>query len=686
MFENPGLVLWLIPAFPLVSAVITALFGPKFLKSRSHLPTIVAAAASCLASIVILAGLLTINTMDNPQLKTHGPAWFTTHLLPGFAYGNAGALEVRWDLQADSLTAVMLIAITFVGTFIAIFSAGYMHDDAGYPRFFAFMSLFIFSMTGLVLADNFLVLYAFWEGVGLCSYLLIGFWFERPSAAAAARKAFLVTRLGDAGMILGIMLLWARFGHQVDFDAVFQQASRHGESGLLTAACLLLFCGAVGKSAQFPLHVWLPDAMEGPTPVSALIHAATMVTAGVYLLARCTRLFVLSPTAQIIVASIGGFTALLAALIALTQTDLKRVLAYSTVSQLGFMFLGLGAGLQKQQLAVFAVGAAIFHLFTHAFFKALLFLSAGSVMHGMGHVIDMRRFSGLRKVMPITHWTFLAGALALAGLIPFSGFWSKDEIIEALHHAGDASDSFKTIYLVLFASALITAALTAFYTFRAYFKTFWGEMKIPPEAYDHGPGGDRSHDEHHEAPAELNTPHSFESPPSMTIPLIVLAVGAVFVGLLVGATHWIGDFLAKSVAFIRFNGFVPEHHFDWMTAGLSTLGALAGIGVAAWMYLARPAVADRLAAAIKPAYKLSLHRFLFDELYAWLIVGPLSLFAQICRLFDSIVDGIVDLVGLMPRIIARGLQPVQNGLVQFYALVTLVFVTAFVIVFALWTR
>jgi NADH-quinone oxidoreductase subunit L len=362
------------------------------------------------------------------------------------------------------------------------------------------------------------------------------------------------------------------------------------------------------------------------------------------------------------------------------------VLAYSTVSQLGFMFLGLGAGLQTQQLVVFAVGAAIFHLFTHAFFKALLFLCAGSVMHGMGHVIDMRRLGGLRKVMPITHWTFLAGALALAGLIPLSGFWSKDAILESLKLASEHSDSFKAIYLTLFIAALITATLTAFYTFRAYFKTFWGELKVPDEAYHHGHDDDHTPGDHHEAHVEHPKPRSFESPLNMTIPLIVLAIGASIVGLVLGPTHWIADFLAKSVVFVRFDGYVPEHHFDWAMVGLSTLGALVGIGVAAWMYLARPAAADHLATAIRPAYELSLHRFLFDELYLLLIVRPLHALAQICRLFDSIVDGIVDLAGVMPRLIARGLQPVQNGLVQFYALVTLVFVAAFVIVFAIWAR
>jgi NADH-quinone oxidoreductase subunit L len=687
MIDNPNILVWLIPALPLVSAVITALLGSRVLKSYSHVPTVAAAAGSCVLSVLLLLGLALLDGQQSLQLKIDGFKWFSTHVLPGDAPLRFGALDIRFNLQVDSLTAVMLIAITFVGTFIAVFSSGYMHGDPGYPRFFAIMSLFLFSMTGLVLADNFLVLYAFWEGVGLCSYLLVVFWFQKPSAAAAARKAFLVTRLGDAGMILGIMLLWARFGNSLDFDTVFGQAALAGESSVLTLACLLLFCGAVGKSAQFPLHVWLPDAMEGPTPASALIHAATMVTAGVYLVARCSRLFALSPTAQLVVACIGGVTALLGALIALTQTDLKRVLAYSTISQLGYMFLGLGAGLIKDKLIVFAVAAAIFHLFTHAFFKALLFLSAGSVMHGMGHVIDMRRLGGLRKVMPITHWSFLCGAVALAGLIPFSGFWSKDEILEAVLQAGEHSDAHNTVYLVLFATALITAALTAFYTFRAYFKTFWGELRIPDEAYHHGHSTPHDHAEPNDHQANDDRQKSFESPSSMTLPLVVLAIGALFVGLIFeGATHWMGDFLAKSAVFVQFHGYTPEHGFDWLMFGLSMLCAAGGVGLAAWMYLVKPGIADTVASALKPAYNLSLNRFWFDEIYALLIVAPLTLFATVCRLFDSIVDGIVDLVGLLPRQLARGLQPIQNGLVQFYALVTVVFVAAFVIVFALWIR
>ena len=360
----------------------------------------------------------------------------------------------------------------------------------------------------LVLSSQLPELFVFWEGVGLCSYLLIGFWFQKPSAAAAAKKAFVVNRIGDFGFLTGIFLIWTTF-RSLDFATVLGHPEQLAQlaaanPGRITAICLLLLLGAMGKSAQFPLHVWLPDAMEGPTPVSALIHAATMVTAGVYVIARCTPLFVHSPTAQVIVSSVGGLTALIAALIALTQFDLKRVLAYSTVSQLGYMFMALGAGTAGAESATLATTAGMFHLYTHAFFKALLFLAAGSVMHSMGDVIDMRRFSGLRKALPITHWTFLCGAAALAGVPLLSGFWSKDEILAVLLHASHSGPHGK-IYFVIYVAATFTAFLTAFYTFRAYFKTFWGEERFPEEAGHH--------------------PH--DAPSAMAWPLRILAVCAV---------------------------------------------------------------------------------------------------------------------------------------------------------------
>jgi NADH-quinone oxidoreductase subunit L len=658
MFDVPAL-MPLIPLLPLIAAAITAFLGPRFLRQHSHWPCILAAVVACGLSFAVLAGVL------NGEIETHTYyTWF-----------QAGQVDVGFSLHADGLTAIMLVTITFVGSLIVIYSVGYMHGDPGYPRFFAEMSLFLASMTGLVLADNFLLLYGFWEGVGLCSYLLIGFWFAKPSAALAARKAFLVTRLGDVGFFVGILLMWGFFRdnqgnllHSLDFETLFSNAGVQDDR-LLLAVCLLLFCGAAGKSAQFPLHVWLPDAMEGPTPVSALIHAATMVTAGVYLVARALPLFFLAPEAQLVVAVIGGFTALLAALIALTQTDLKRVLAYSTISQLGYMFLALGSGIGP--LAILAVTAGIFHLFTHAFFKALLFLSSGSVMHAMGGVIDMRRFGGLRKVMPTTHWTFLCGAAALAGFPLLSGFWSKDEILAADFEAG-ARSLYPAVYTALFYVAEFTAGLTAFYTFRAYFLTFWGEERIPPEA---------GH-------------HAHESPPVMTVPLMILAAGAVGIGFVVGPlTGWFPHLLEHEWLLPLFHihegarhpGTAAlethaQHGVNWTVMLVSSAVALAGILLAYWMYVARKDIPEKLAQGAQALYQASRNRFYLDELYLVFVVRPVEILALVCRFVDRwIVDGLVDLAGQVPALVGEKFRPIQNGLVQLYGLVMVLAVAGFLI-------
>jgi NADH-quinone oxidoreductase subunit L len=472
-----------------------------------------------------------------------------------------------------------------------------------------------------------------------------------------------VTRLGDIGLFIGILLLWHyNRPHSLEYDVIFAPESTSGyqSEGILFWACVCLFIGAAGKSAQFPLHVWLPDAMEGPSPVSALIHAATMVTAGVYLIARCTPLFGLEPGAQLLVACIGCFTALLAALIALTQTDLKRVLAYSTLSQLGYMFLALGCGLQSADLVAFAVTAAIFHLFTHAFFKALLFLSAGSVMHSMGNVIDMRQFSGLRKALPITHWTFLCGAAALAGFPLLSGFWSKDEILASAYVAWRSGkpNPYSLAYFFLFFAALFTAGLTAFYTARAYFMTFWGEEKFPPEAGHH--------------------PH--ESPPIMAWPLRILAVGAVGVGLVLGPTHWFARFL--DIKWVEFS-FAPlrgEHHTNYLLMFISSVVALAGIGIAYAMYGQPSTLAARIARSMAMGYELSRDKFYFDELYELTIVRPMTILAHICRLVDAyLIDGVVDMIGQMPAFLGFMVRPVQNGLVQFYALLMALGIAGFLL-------
>ncbi len=631
--SDPVVIACVILGLPLGAAILAALMSLTRLRTSANLPLIVACATASVFAMV----LASIVWNGGPGQTLSVPiTWFA-----------AGKLKVQYAINVDALSAMMLAMITFISTWIAIFSSGYMHGDKGFARFFATMSLFVFSMCGLVLSNNFLFLIAFWEGVGLCSYLLIGYYYEKPEAAQAARKAFLVTRIGDTAFILGIFLLWRMGGWQTDLTALFEQIARKNDPGTLTTACLLLFCGAVGKSAQFPLYVWLPDAMEGPTPVSALIHAATMVTAGVYLLARCSPLFVRCPDVQIVVSCIGGFTAILAAFLALGQNDLKRVLAYSTVSQLGYMFLALGTG--GAISPVFAVVAAMFHLFTHAFFKALLFLSAGSVMHSMGGVIDMRRFSGLRKLMPITHITFLCGAGALAALPLLSGFWSKDLILEAAMEASEGDSPYTRGYFILLVVGFITAFMTAFYTFRAYFLTFWGDERVPPEAGE----------------------HAHESPAIMTIPLMVLAVGALCVGIVFEPfTHWFSEFLNNSHT-LRLAGQAVaaktiEHHMDWTIAVISTVLAFGGLGLAYGMY--RRGEPAKLPAPVQTVFELSRAKLYVDEAYEAGVVRPAVVLAFLAKVFDGFLDGMTRLISAIPRFLGVLARPIQNGLVQFYAL------------------
>lgn len=685
LFDYSHLVLY-VPLLPLLGAVLSAVCGAvSELKRWAHIPALVGAGLSCACALVVVAHLSRLGDTPlaappPPPAAGPGPAqgarppamrpavvWFPAadseaDGVVWFGINHEGSrLVVEFGLVADHLSGVMLLGVTFIGFWIVVFSVGYMRGSPGFARYFATVSLFLASMTLLVLADNFLLLFAGWEGVGLCSYLLVGYWHERPAAAAAARKAFLVTRLGDAGMILGIFLLWVLSQrHGFGFDQVFRPAGLMADSypALFALACLLLLAGAVGKSAQFPLYVWLPDAMEGPTPVSALIHAATMVTAGVYLLGRCAPLFVLVPGVQLTVAVIGAVTALLAAVIALTQHDLKRVLAYSTVSQIGFMFLAVGCG--GPAAPKLAVTAALFHLFTHAFFKAVLFLSAGSVMHAMHDVIDMREFGGLRKVLPVTHLAFLAGALALAGVPVFSGFWSKDLVLESALEAGH-STRFGPVYLVLFGVALFTALLTAFYTFRAYFRTFWGPLRMPEGAHPH---------------------ESWV----MNVPLIVLGFGALAVGIVAEPfTHWFSDFLTRTPDLAATGGAV-EHHLNWPLILGSTAAALAGVGLAWYMYVRRPAAAEKAAAAAGTGYWLSLNKLYVDEIYALLFVQPLNLLAGICGLLEAVVYDLVRLIASAPRAVADQLKPLQNGLVQFYALSMVMGVAAFIGYLVLFAR
>jgi NADH-quinone oxidoreductase subunit L len=559
-------------------------------------------------------------------------------------------------LRIDPLTSIMLCMVTFVSSLVAIYSIGYMHGDPGYWRFFTYIALFVFSMTMLVSVSNFVLLYVFWEAVGLCSYLLVGFWFEKPAAVAAGKKAFLVNRVGDFGFAIALFLIFVTYG-TLNFHDAGGIAGVLGQTRLstpslfvsgdpgsaaqwtATAICLLLMVGACGKSAQFPLHVWLPDAMEGPTPVSALIHAATMVTAGVYMVTRCTPLFFLAPEARSVVAILGGITALLGGVIAITQTDLKRVLAYSTISQLGYMFLGLGVG------SLAGIVAGMFHLFTHAFFKALLFLGAGSVMHAM-QTIDMRRFGGLRRLMPTTHWTFLFGCLALSGVFPWAGFWSKDAILAALHGKGEHEPLFQVLFIV----SVVAAFLTAFYTFRGYFLTFFGEERVPHEA---------GH-------------HAHESGPTITIPLIILAICALVVGA----------YFELSGSFERFLVLTPSLAFHDLAAGahvgpeshsriavIGTVVALAGIGLAAFFYLGDRRPVEWLARVLRPLYELSYGKLFIDQIYQACVVWPVWLLAQLSYAVDRwFIDGLVNLVGKIPPALGTVVRALQTGMVQFYAL------------------
>ncbi len=681
---------WLVPILPLAGG-LTAAAGGRWLKEQAHWPVIIGIGLAFLVSLGLLV--------------TAGPEQHTVV----FNWLQAGALQVPVEFRVDGLTTMMLSMVTFVSTLVAIFAVGYMNGEQGYPRFFAVVGLFVFSMTGLVLSGNYLLTYAFWEGVGACSYLLVGFWHSKPSAAAAAKKAFLVNRIGDVGFAIAIFWMWTvSRNHDLSYSTFLggDNLNTNITPSIGFAIGALLFWAATAKSAQVPLYVWLPDAMEGPTPVSALIHAATMVTAGVYLIARSMPLLVRSPELMAIICLTGCVTALLAALIALTQTDLKRVLAYSTVSQLGFMFMALGSGVGD--VAPFALVAGMFHLFTHAFFKALLFLGSGSVMLSMGHVIDMRRFRGLRHRMPITCVTFAIGALALSGIWPFAGFFSKDEILIALKSAAawmetDEGIKLGWLYTSIYWTAIFTAFLTAFYTFRAFFWTFFGPEKLPspddPEA---------EHDHDHEEPAHADSAHDahahgagfgHESGLVMTVPLMILAVCALLAGLVFGWTGIFERHLEKTLYFdhliarsIHNSAAELAHTAEAAHAGLAhtpagwtpLFGLLAGVlGIAlAYALYANPSdVPGKIASKFDRAYRASLNKFYVDEMYGALIIQPLMWLTAIARFLDDyFVRGLVLAVSWVPRIIGRYLlAPFQNGLVQFY-----VGVTAAGVVILLW--
>ncbi len=686
MIRDPGFFVrnaWLIPFLPLLGAIVAAI-GARRLRELAHIPVILGIGMAFLFSLGTLAAA-------GPDVKYTAMSWLS-----------AGDLNVPIEMRADGLSTMMLSMVTFVSCLVAIFAAGYMAGDPGYPRFFALIGLFVFSMTGLVLSNNYLLTYVFWEGVGACSYLLVGYWHSRPSASAAAMKAFLVNRVGDFGFAVGIFWLWSIApNHDLSYDNVFAALGTSAiPHSAIVGISLLFFWAATAKSAQIPLYVWLPDAMEGPTPVSALIHAATMVTAGVYLIARSTPMIAMAPGVQLLIAIIGCSTAMLAALIALTQNDLKRVMAYSTVSQLGYMFMALGAGIGD--VAQLAVIAAMFHLFTHAFFKALLFLASGSVMHAMGDVIDMRRFGGLRHRMPITCWTFAVGGLALAAIPPLSGFFSKDEVLGALSAATHAGHElgYGWIYGLIYWLAILTAFLTAFYTGRAFFMTFFGPEKLPspedPEAPPHAePAGSHAEDHHgHGGDDHAHGHHhdiGHESPPIMYIPLVALAGCTVLIGLICllawpitgGPAEWFGHHLEKTLAFESLGH--AEHGFSWITAFVGTLVGVGGIYLSYVMYAQPSPLPKRMMERFRSLYEASLHKFYVDEIYGWIVVGPVRAMAVISGLFDSYgVDRLVNWIARVPRAIARErLAAYQNGLIQFYAVVSALSVAALLFILLL---
>jgi len=632
--------LWLIPFFPLLGFAINGLLGRKLNEK----------AVGVIGAGVVLASFIVAVLSFVELLREHAESRLLTQTLyQWLATGNLG-IDIAFRL--DTLSMTMVLVVTGVGFLIHVYSIGYMHGERGFARFFAFLNLFTFAMLLLVMGDNFLLMFVGWEGVGLCSYLLIGYYYDRIfdestglTCAGAGTKAFVVNRIGDFGFLLGIFLIFATFG-SLDFETVFSKA---GESlttpqvstATFTAIALLLFIGATGKSAQLPLYVWLPDAMAGPTPVSALIHAATMVTAGVYMVARCSIIYLQAPLAMAVVAIVGLATAVFAATMAITATDIKKVLAYSTVSQLGYMFLACGVG---------AFTAGIFHLVTHAFFKALLFLGAGSVMHALSGETQITKMGGLKKHTPTTFWTFLMGGIAIAGIFPFSGFFSKDEILwKTFLHS-------PALYVI----ALIAAGVTAFYMFRMIFMTFYGAPRMDAAVMH----------------------HLHESPKVMTVPLMILAVLSI-IGGYVGIPHlnqfepWLDPVFTR---FIPAGAAMPEgaHEGSFgLELGLMALSvgvALVGIYIAYQIYLAKAGAADRVASRLFGLYNLLKHKYYVDEIYDALFVRPLlwlseNFFWKIfdVKLIDGAVNGSAKLFGGLASVLRRW----QTGIVQNYA-VTLV--------------
>ncbi len=637
----PSSYLWLIPLLPFTGFLINGTLGRKLPRAAV---TAIALLFTAVPAAIVAWLWVTMKAVGAPDsISINAGPWIT---ITGF--------HVDFAFTVDHLTLIMLGVVTGVGFLIHLYSAGYMAHEEGYWRFFAYLNLFMFFMSVLVLAESFLLLFVGWEGVGLASYLLIGFYFKKDSAANAGKKAFIVNRIGDFGFLLAMFLIVAHFG-SLDFAHVFNAISVNPDwhGGVLTAIALLLVVGAAGKSAQIPLYVWLPDAMEGPTPVSALIHAATMVTAGIYMVARCHTIFDRSPYALGVVAIIGAATAIFAACIGIVQHDIKRVLAYSTVSQLGYMFLACGVG---------AYTAGIFHLLTHAFFKALLFLAAGSVIHALSGEQDMRKMGGLWRKIPITFWTMTMGVFAIAGIPPLAGFFSKDEILY------QAFISPNPIGKLLWAVGLITAGMTSFYMFRLWFKTFFGESRVEETHASHG------HDDH----ASHGNGGVHESPWIMLFALVILAILSVIGGWVGVPTAMFGHneiehFLApvfESGASAQAATAAASQGLELTLAALSVLTALAGLGLAYTFYYKKPGTAATLAQRAPALYRLVENKFYVDEIYSAVIITPLLMFTRL--ILGGLVDsGLVNGSGALAGATTRGLSTltrrVQSGNIRSYA-------------------
>jgi NADH-quinone oxidoreductase subunit L len=640
--------LWIIPLLPLLGSAINGLFGARWPNKAVNWVALGSTGLSFLCALEAVR-----------EFFESGQVPFDKEF---FTWIGAGNLRAGFDLQMDQLTVVMVLVVTGVGWLIHIYATGYMAHEGGYYRFFSYLNLFMFFMLILVLAANYVLLFVGWEGVGLASYLLIGFYFLKKSASDAGKKAFIVNRIGDFGFMLGMFLLFRTF-HTLDFQTLFDAqhaagwpAEAYGQFGTFTISCLLLFMGACGKSAQLPLYVWLPDAMEGPTPVSALIHAATMVTAGVYVVARSHILFTHAPTAMLVVAVVGCATAFFAATIGLVQTDIKKVLAYSTVSQLGYMFLACGVG---------AFSAGIFHLMTHAFFKALLFLAAGSVIHAMGGEQDMNRMGGLGKKIPWTYVTMMLATFAIAGIPFWAGFFSKDAILFAAFQS-------QTGGTVLYVFGLLTALLTSFYMFRLIFLTFGGTPRF---------------DEH--------KVHVHESPWSMLGPLVVLAVLSTVGGWVALPALFQGpDYFANFLGPV-FGGHeaaeaasdIAAHHLELILAGVAVGAALIGMVVAYWLYLKRPEKAEGMAKSLKPAYTTLLNKYYVDELYAAVVVKPLLWLSTNVlwkRVDVAVIDGTVNGVAEGLTTVGDGVRRTQSGNTRSYAVWVVVGAIVIIAVIFFW--